>query len=220
MPDFLFSGEAIEWVPEFKYLGLTLTNTLSYAKHISNITLNISKITGTLVGVRDFLPIQVLLRLYHALALPYLNNHLVIWGSAPNCHLVRLNSRINNMLRMILGVQWLDGVPLLGTREMYRRLKLLRLNSLYKYNLFKFMRQLLVGRFPELYDLLLRPYHCTHNYRTRGGMFRHPDLTSEIERRFLPHQMILLYENLPPPLLDNTIPSAFRKYKELLLEEQ
>ena len=82
------------------------------------------------------------------------------------------------------------------------------------------MRQLLVGRFPELYDLLLRPYHCTHNYRTRGGMFRHPDLTSEIERRFLPHQMILLYENLPPPLLDNTIPSALRKYKELLLEEQ
>ena len=153
LPDFLFSEVAIEWVTEFKYLGLTLTNTLSYTKHINNVALNISRITGTMVGVRDFLPTQVLLRLYHALALPYLNNHLVIWGSAPNCHLVRLNSRINNMLRMILGVQWLDGIPLLGTSEMYRRLKLLRLSSLYKYNLFKFIRLLLGGHFPDLYDL-------------------------------------------------------------------
>ena len=121
---------------------------------------------------------------------------------------------------MILGIQWHNGIPVLGTSEMYKMLGLLRLNSLFKYNLFKFMKLLLSGHFPDLYDLLLRPYHYTHNYRTRGGMFRHPDLTSEIERRFLPYQMILLYENLPPLLNDNSFSGALRKYKKLLLDEQ
>ena len=64
LPDFPFAGEAIEWVKEFKYLGLTMTNTLSYAKHIKNVALNISRITGTLVGVRELIPNHVLLLLF------------------------------------------------------------------------------------------------------------------------------------------------------------
>ena len=167
LPDFIFSGEVIEWVKEFKYLGLTLTNTLSYAKHINNVALNVSRITGTLVSMREILPIHVLLKLYNALALPYLNNHLLIWGSAPTSHLSRLNARVNNLLRMILGVQWLDGRPQLGTSEMYGMVKLLKLKSLFKYNLFKFLRQLLDGQYSDLYDMLLRPYLRVHSYETR-----------------------------------------------------
>ena len=205
---------------EFKYLGLTLTNTLSYAKHINNVALNVSRITGTLVSMREILPIHVLLKLYNALALPYLNNHLLIWGSAPTSHLSGLNARVNNLLRMILGVQWLDGRPQLGTSEMYGMVKLLKLKSLFKYNLFKFLRQLLDGQYSDLYDMLLRPYLRVHSYETRGGMFRHPDLVSELERRFLPHQMITLYEALPLILLDDSLPQALRRYKSILLSEQ
>ena len=46
---FFFGGEEIEWVNEFKYLGLTLSNTLSFAKHINKIASNISRITGTFI---------------------------------------------------------------------------------------------------------------------------------------------------------------------------
>ena len=220
LPGFNFSGDVIEWVKEFRYLGLTLTNSLSYAKHINNITLNISRITGTLVGLRDFVPTYVLLKLYHALALPYVNNHLIIWGSAPASHLSRLKARINNLLRMILGVEWRDGIPLLGTTEMYKELKLLRLNSQYKYNLFKFLRQLLGGQFPDLYDLLLRPNLSVHSYRTRGGVFRHPELVCEVQRRFLPHQLISLYDGLSASLMENRLTKALRDYKSLLLDGQ
>ena len=220
LPGFLFAGEVIEWVKEFKYLGLTLTNTLSYAKHINNITLNISRVTGTLVGLKEFVPTYVLIKLYHALALPYVNNHLIIWGSAPASHLTRLNARLNNLFRMILGVEWLDGIPLLGTKEMYRELGILRLNSQYKYNLFKFLRQLARWKFPDLYDLLLKPYLITHNYRTRGGMFRHPDLVCEVQRRFLPYQLILLYDGLPLSVMESSLAKALRDFKLQLLNNQ
>ena len=220
LPDFLFAGEAIEWVKEFRYLGLTMTNTLSYAKHINNVALNVSRITGTLVGIRDIVPTNVMLKLYSALALPYLNHHLIIWGSAPASHLSRLNTRINNLLRMILGVEWVDGVPQLGTSAMYESVKQLKLGSLYKYHLFKFLRQLIGGKYPQLYNLLLRPFHRTHLYRTRGGLFRHPDLINEIERRFLPHQLITLHDTVPSALLDDSLPQALRIYKTKLLSEQ
>ena len=42
LPSFSFGGEEIEWVPEYKYLGMTITNNLNYSKHINNIALNIS----------------------------------------------------------------------------------------------------------------------------------------------------------------------------------
>lgn len=220
LPDFVFSGDKIEWVREFKYLGLTLTNSLSYGKHINNISLNISRITGAFTGIKDFLPRSILVKLFNALALPHLMHHIIIWGSAPAYQMDRLLVRINNLLRVILNVQWVNGRPLTGTNELYETLGILKLNSLYKLCIFKFLRHLLDGRSPELFDILLRPHISDHNYRTRGSVFRHPALTCEIERRFLPHQMIALHDELPQELMSNSAASCSRTFKLKLLHEQ
>ena len=82
------------------------------------------------------------------------------------------------------------------------------------------MKQLLGGKFTDLYDLLLRPYLTVHTYGTRGGMFRHPDLVCEVQRRFLPHQLILLYDSLPVSLLESSLPKALRDFKLELLDSQ
>ena len=78
LPVMLFGGSEIEWISEFKYLGITITNTLNFSKHISNISLNISRITGSIVNLRSFLPTQILLKLYHALVFPHISNHIVL----------------------------------------------------------------------------------------------------------------------------------------------
>ena len=220
LPDFVFSGDVIEWVNEFKYLGLTLTNTLSYGKHINNVSLNISRITGAFVGIKDFVPLNILVKLFNALALPHLMHHIIIWGSAPAYQMDRLSVRINNLLRLILNVQWVNGRPLMGTDELYGTLGILKLNSLYKFCIFKFLRHLMDGRSPELFDILLHPYIFDHNYRTRGSVFRHPALTCEIERRFLPHQMISLHDELPQELISSSATSCSRTFKLKLLHEQ
>ena len=49
LPNINFYGEAIEWVTEFKYLGITLTGTMSFSKHIYNISNKVSQVTGTLL---------------------------------------------------------------------------------------------------------------------------------------------------------------------------
>ena len=220
LPDLVFSGGVIDWVRDFKYLGLTITNSLSFAKHIENVTLNVSRLTGALIGIRDSVPLQILKMLYNALVLPYLTQHLIIWGAAPSYQQHCLNIRVNNMLRLIMGVRWNNGRPLVGTRELYKSLGLLKVASLYKFGIFKFLKQLLEGRYPELYDMLLRPYHSIHQYNTRGGMFRHPPLVCEVERRFLPHQMIIMYDDLPHNLLNSSLAASLRSLRLKLLEDQ
>ena len=117
LPNIRFADEIVEWVNEFKYLGLTLTSKLCFARHINRVALNISRITGAITNVRSIVPLHVLIKLYKALVFPHLINHVVIWGSAPQCHLKVLVTRVNNLLRVILGVRWVDGRPTVCTNR-------------------------------------------------------------------------------------------------------
>ena len=218
--DLRFANGVVEWVNEFKYLGLTLTSKLCFASHINRVALNISRITGALTNIRSIVPPYVLMKVYNALVFPHLTNHVVIWGSAPSCHLKVLVTRVNNLLRVILGVGWVDGRPSVCTDQMYRDNNLLRVESIFKYFLFKLLRQLLDGNLTEFFDTLLRPHLISHTHETRSGVFRHPALRCEVERRFLPYQLITLYDQLPNELLNQRHRTSLRNFRLLLLNNQ
>ena len=131
-----------------------------------------------------------------------------------------LDIKINNLLRVIFGIYRQNGIPIMGTRDMYENFGMLRLGSLFKLRLFRLMHALLNGKLPELYDILLRPYINNHNYATRRGLFRHPDLTCEIERRFLSYQLIIFYENFPNDLFEYSLGTSLYKLKLLLASAQ
>ena len=216
----MFAGSVIEWVEEFKYLGLIITNKLSFNKHINKVSLNISRITGIFTNLRSVVPLEVLFKIYYALAYPHLMNHIVIWGSAPISHLRILTTRLNNMLRVILGIRWVDGRPVVSTDTMYKRNKVLKIGSIYKLSLFKLLRQLLDGTLPDMFSYLLEPHLSLQNYTTRNGIFRHPAITCEIERRFLPCQLITLYNSIAAEDLNQNISGCIKKYKKYLVDNQ
>ena len=56
LPSFSFGGDEIQWITEYKYLGIPITDNLNYSKHISNAALMISRITGTFSGIRQIVP--------------------------------------------------------------------------------------------------------------------------------------------------------------------
>ena len=83
LQELMFAGEVIEWVEEFKYLGLSLTNKMSYSCHIENISTKISRYIGIFYNLNKILPREVLLLLYHSFVLPHLTLHIVLWGLPP-----------------------------------------------------------------------------------------------------------------------------------------
>ena len=220
LPNFTFADEVIEWVSEFKYLGMTITNNLNYSKHIDTVSLKVSRMTGTFTCLKSFVPRNILIKLYYALVFPHLNNHVVIWGSAPPSHLRSLTVRINNLLRTILGVRWENGRPLMSNSELYKELNLLNLNSIFKINLYRLLRFLLDGKLPEFWQLLLANHETTHSYNTRNLRFRRPSIVCEIERRALSYQLIKMLDELPPDILEMNFETSLKQFKKYLLAGQ
>ena len=64
LPELLFFDRIIEWVDEFKHLGLTITNKLSFSKHIDRVSLNVSRITGIFTNLRFVVPLDVLFKFF------------------------------------------------------------------------------------------------------------------------------------------------------------
>ena len=170
--------------------------------------------------VRDFFPRNILLKLYHSLALPHVNLHLEIWGAAPAYQINILEVKMNNLLRLIFGIHRENGIPTMGAEEMYRTFRIFRLGSLFKLRLFKLLYSLLTGKCPELFQILLQPYVIPHSYSTRRGLFRHPNITCEIERRFLSHQLIILYEQLPIGVFERSFSSSIAVVQRFLMNNQ
>ena len=218
LQDILFNGHVIEWVEKFKYLGLTITNKMSFGAHIDNVVNRISRFVGTFYGLRSVLPRCILNMLYFSFVLPHLMLHIEIWGAAPSVYMKKLETKNNMLLRSILGVKYLNGIPNLDTASMYKQLGVMSVNNVFKLRLFKFLVSLLKGFNSEFYELLLDPYLFTHNYVTRGSLYRRPLVTCEVERRALTYQLICLYDEVPDFLIDienksiKALVKGFRKY--------
>ena len=119
LPDICFNGEIMEWVKEYKYLGIKLTDSMSFSSHINNIATKVSQITGTFSNLRNIVPLYVLKKLYFAMVYPHLIAGIIVWGASPISHLRPLRVRINNLLRTMLGVTWDGGVPSRTTSEIF-----------------------------------------------------------------------------------------------------
>ena len=221
LPDIKFDNTTIEWVREYKYLGLNITNGLCFSLHIEKVAIRVSQFCGILFYLNKVLPRRILMMLYFAFILPHLLLHIEIWGSAPDCHIKTLIVKQNQLLRAILGVSFINGRPVLGTVELYKQCNVLTLKNIFKLQLFKFMVKLLKGEYPHFYEMLLRPHHVQHNYNTRSRVFRHPLITCEIGRRFLDYQLVILHEETPPDMYDEgSLRSALKRYKKFLLSSQ
>ena len=80
---------------------------------------------------------------------------------------------------------------------MYNTLNILTIPNVYKLLLFKFFLRMKRGYLPYFFEKILRPLQNAHSYNTRSGDYCHPMIYSEVERRPIAHQVVLLYESIP-----------------------
>ena len=72
-PVLLVNGTVIDYVNNFNFLGITLNNHLNWDSHINKVAHNISRTTGSLNKLKQFLSQHILRTMYNSIILPHIN---------------------------------------------------------------------------------------------------------------------------------------------------
>ena len=80
-PHPVLNNKSIEHVYEFKFLGITLDQHLSWDPHIKNIANKLNRNIGIISKLRHFVPFHTLKTLYSSLILPHFAYGILAWGN-------------------------------------------------------------------------------------------------------------------------------------------
>ena len=79
--NFIYDGSHIEQVNRFKFLGVEISNSLTWDSHIDSVASKLHRNMGSISRLRNSLPTQLRLPVYYALFNSHLNYSLSVWGS-------------------------------------------------------------------------------------------------------------------------------------------
>ena len=201
LPEVFFNGTRVEWVNDFRYLGIIIDNKLNFTLQTREVYKRVSKMQGVVYSLSSLLPRQALLTIYYSLVYSLVSQNIVIWGSVPEVNVKNIKICLNKILRSILKVEYDENnIPLVPTNEMYKSLNLLKFEDIYKYFLLKFVHLVLYGK-NDMFDKHLLPLMPRHRYNTRNSRINLPDVRLQIEKQSTVFQMCKLINELPNYLL-------------------
>ena len=209
-------GKSIEFVKEFKYLGITLDTHLSWKPHITQLAKKISRTNGILSRLKHFLPLVTLKMIYNSLILPYLSFGVIVWGTSAE----RLVNIQKKSVRLIANSKYNA-----HTNPIFKSLSLLKIDDIYLLQLYKFTFKLENKTLPGYFSnqMFVRNNEM-HTYDTRNAdNFRIPlgrhALCDKSIRYIIPD----IYNTIPDELKEkiNTHSlSGFSRYaKNLLIDK-
>ena len=118
-------GVAIEFVSEFKFLGIILNNKLSWTSHINYIRGKISRNVGIIQHIRHTLNKETLFILYYSMIFPYLSYANLLWGNTFITHLQPLFLLQKRAIRIITLSKQVE-----HTEPLFKQLKILNIFQL------------------------------------------------------------------------------------------
>ena len=155
----IFNDEYLKFTDCSMFLGLKLDSKLKFAGHISHICGKIAKNIGIFSKIRYNLPQKARLNFYFSLIFPYISQNIIIWGKAYNCHLEPLIVLQKRMIRLISDSDYLE-----HTDPLFYRLKILKINDIYKYFAGIYMHK----------SLKMNKYRTQHSLNTRNRNLAQP----------------------------------------------
>src|SRR5271156_2481630 len=96
--DITISGNKIEKVNNFKYLGIIIDNKLNWNDHVKNVVKNIQKLIPIFYNIRNFTHQKVCIQLYKSVVISKINYGLEIYG---NRDLTKIQNCADKILEII-----------------------------------------------------------------------------------------------------------------------
>ena len=230
----IMNRKALEQKDHVKYLGVLMDEHLLWKYQIISVSKKISRGTGILAKLRGHMDKKLLLNIYYCLVYSHLSYGVQAWGSACNTYLEVLRVIQNKAVRILSGKQYFQIYgqapgPLPSSNPLYKELKILKLNDIYRFNIAKFVYQTLCDESPEIFSDWFKYTHMVHAHATtsstsitREHYFDvgtvHPTYTLYVNRGNLVNygkKMIhvsgpLIWNDLPPEIQDSSSIFSFK----------
>jgi hypothetical protein len=210
------NGTELERVKNFKFLGLTINENMTWKDHITNIKIKISKTIGVMHKLKYIVPKEILLTLYHSLILPHLHFQIISWGKSNIDKLVLLQKRA---IRIIIGSHYLA-----HTSPLFINLNLLKLSDLYNIACLKFLFKLENKTLPQYFlNWDLRRNQDYHSYLTRyrnntTSLSHHNDYFENLIRYVLVKFRNDLPNQFYSKIKTHSVSSISENYKKFLID--
>lgn len=182
IPNLQIDSHPIERVSHFNFLGLTIDENITWDPHLQKVSNKISRTLGMLNRLKRFLPQSILKMIYNSLVLPHLQYSILCWGFKQN-RIFKLQKRA---LRIITCSKYNA-----HTEPLFKALRLLKLEDIFKLNMFKFYYKFQHKVLPHYFNTMFTPSEATHTHNTRHrylccGAIPKTSLGSQCIRHHLP----------------------------------
>ena len=167
----IMNRKALAQKDHIKYLGVLMDEHLLWRYQIISVSKKISRGTGILAKLRGHMEQKLLLNIYYCVVFSHLSYGIQAWGSACSTYLDVLRVIQNKAVRILSGKQYFQiygqpAGPLPSSSPLYKELKILNLNDIYRFNIAKFVYQTLCGESPEIFSDWFKYTHLVHAHAT------------------------------------------------------
>jgi hypothetical protein len=191
-------------VKHFNYLGIVLDENLKWKKHTELVGKKISKSSGILCKLKNYLPMDILLNIYNSLVLSYLTYGVIIWGWQSN----QLTKIQKKLIRIISNSKYNAHCD-----PLFRKLKILKLSDICALHDLKFCYKYEHGLLPHYFTVVLNTGGI-HDHNTRHHNDpRLPAVSHEFAKHSITYRYPYCFNNMNPNFKDKIHTHSFEGFK-------
>jgi len=202
-PHILLQNKDIEYKTEVKFLGLYITENLSWRAHVCYLCDSLSKNVFIIKSVKNIFSSHVLWNIYFAYFHSRLRYGIILCGGAKeSVKALRIQKKV---IRLITGLKRLE-----SCRQKFKDNRILTVTSMYILEVLCFIKK-------HKGDLKKNCEIHKHNTRSKYDLHTQPHNTSLLQKSVL-HMGVRLYKHLPLRIKNLDKYNQFRKeVKSILL---
>ena len=200
-------GYELKRVTSTKYLGVIISERLSWRPHIAHLLTKLSKASYILSKVRHYVDLNTLKMIYYALVYPHLSYCITSWGSAPKSLMQPLVTIQNKIVRILTNSEFrCYALPL------YFDLKFLTVTDVYNLKLAISIHNVQNNKFTGFNNLI--PLKNVHSYNTRLS-----NKNNYFQNQSTPcsSASIKFWRSIPENIKSSSLASFKTKLKQLLI---
>ena len=204
--DLKMDGVIIEKVKTFKFLGITISETLSWKPHLDITAKKISKVTGVMNRIKHQVNSSILLTIYNSLILSHLHYGILCWGFHGN-KLFKLQKKAVR----IIGKEKYNA----HTDPIFKRLKILKIEDIFKVQCLKFYFKLANKTLPSYFlsNFTLIRGGDLHQYHLRSNDYRPETIRRQSTKKRLRLFLPTLLNTTPNELLGKVYTHSLGSFK-------